>query len=163
MYGFDSLPVLSLDSCCWSMRSCRRDPQYGFPAARRCHSLVQLDRSAYICGGYDGYTIFSDLWMIDLISMQWTHLPASLPEPGVYFHSAAVTADGLMVVHGGVVQIDTRRSHRVFAVWLRLPSLRLLCWQKLIETQSCMLHRSRQCLLQAGIPPDLVDTISTST
>jgi len=147
--------VIDLESRRWSTRPCHRDVRHGFPVARRCHSCVQLDHCVYICGGYNGHVIFGDVWMIDLDMMQWSRLPAVLPEP-VYFHSAGVTSSGLMVVHGGVVQIDTCRSSKVFAVWLRVPPLKELCWQTLIRTQPDVLHQQRQALLETGVPPDLV-------
>jgi len=140
------------------MRPCHGDTRHGYPAARRCHSCVQLGCKVYICGGYNGHVIFGDLWMVDLTRMQWSRLPAILPEP-VYFHSAAVTSSGLMLVHGGVVQIDTRRSSKVFAVWLCVPPLKQLCWQTLIHTQPAVLHQSRLALLEMGVPPDLVATL----
>jgi len=96
--------------------------------------------------------------MIDLLDMQWTRLPAVLPEP-VYFHSAAVTDSGLMLVHGGVVQIDTRRSAKVYAIWLRVPSLKELSWQALVDSRPDILHQPRHSLLQVGIPPDIVDRL----
>lgn len=155
VYGFEAVPVIDVELRCWTRRPCVRDSRYGYPAARRCHSCVQLGHVVYVCGGYNGHTIFGDLWMIDLLTMQWTRLPAVLPEP-VYFHSAGVTSSGLMVVHGGVVQIDTRRSSKVFAVWLQVPPLKELCWQALIDTQPAVLRQSRQSLLETGVPPDLV-------
>lgn len=44
----------------------------------------------FICGGYNGELILSDLWKINLQTFQWTRLPAVMPEPA-YFHCAAVT------------------------------------------------------------------------
>lgn len=93
----------------------------GYPAARRCHSCVQvkdgkahfycahnmwhasdmfswvsphvplfLPPEVFICGGYNGELILSDLWKINLQNYQWNKLPAVMPEPA-YFHCAAVT------------------------------------------------------------------------
>jgi len=64
-----------------------------------------------------------------------------------------------MVVHGGVVQIDTCRSSKVFAIRLKVPSLKELCWEVLLESDPGILHQSRQSLLQIGVPPDLVDRL----
>lgn len=44
----------------------------------------------FICGGYNGEVILSDLWKVNLQTLQWTKLPAVMPEPA-YFHCAAVT------------------------------------------------------------------------
>lgn len=93
----------------------------GYPAARRCHSCVQVKngrsfgileqideaplvwsgvfwtwlsvfppKEVFICGGYNGEVILSDLWKVNLQTFQWTKLPAVMPEPA-YFHCAAVT------------------------------------------------------------------------
>jgi len=158
VYGFETLPVIDMESPCWVTRRCRPDEKHGYPAARRCHSCVQLGDVAYVCGGYNGHVIFGDLWMINLLTLQWTRLPAILPEP-VYFHSAGVTLSGLMVVHGGVVQIDTQRSSKVFAIWLRVPSLKESSWQVLVQSQPAVLQQSKQSLLKVGVPPDLVDRL----
>lgn len=44
----------------------------------------------FICGGYNGEMILSDVWKINLQTFQWTKLPAIMPEPA-YFHCATVT------------------------------------------------------------------------
>lgn len=54
------------------------------------HQLFFLPKEVFICGGYNGEVILSDLWKINLQTFQWTKLPAVMPEPA-YFHCAAVT------------------------------------------------------------------------
>lgn len=49
-----------------------------------------LPSEVFICGGYNGEVILSDLWKINLQTFQWTKLPAVMPEPA-YFHCATVT------------------------------------------------------------------------
>jgi len=147
-----------MESQSWTTRTCQADEGHGYPPPRRCHSCVQLGTVAYICGGYNGQNIFGDLWMIDLRMLRWKLLPAVLPEP-VYFHSAGITSSGLMLVHGGVVQIDTRRSSKVFAVWLCVPTLKESCWQAVLGSWPGLLRQPRQQLLEIGIPPDLVDRL----
>ena len=44
----------------------------------------------YICGGYNGDKINDDLWKLNLSTMRWQRLPATMPEPA-YFHSVALT------------------------------------------------------------------------
>lgn len=44
----------------------------------------------FVCGGYNGELILADLWKINLLTFQWSKLPAVMPEPA-YFHCAAVT------------------------------------------------------------------------
>lgn len=54
------------------------------------HLLFFLPKEVFICGGYNGEVILSDLWKINLQTFQWIKLPAVMPEPA-YFHCAAVT------------------------------------------------------------------------
>ena len=90
--------------------------------------------------------------------MKWTSLSASLPDP-IYFHSATVTENGLMLIHGGVVQIDTRRTSKVYAIWLKVPPLKELCWQSLLASFSDIDKVSNTNLLDVGVPPDLVERL----
>lgn len=53
-------------------------------------TVVSHSTEVFICGGYNGEMILSDLWKINLQTFQWTKLPAIMPEPA-YFHCAAVT------------------------------------------------------------------------
>lgn len=53
-------------------------------------SSVFPSTEVFICGGYNGEVILSDLWKVNLQTLQWTKLPAVMPEPA-YFHCAAVT------------------------------------------------------------------------
>jgi len=57
------------------------------------------------------------------------------------------------------VQIDVRRSSKVFAVWLRVPSLKESCWQALVESRPDILCQPRRQLLEIGVPPDLVQRL----
>lgn len=54
------------------------------------HFTLSLPSEVYICGGYNGEVILSDLWKLNLQTFQWSRLPAVMPEPA-YFHCAAVT------------------------------------------------------------------------
>jgi Galactose oxidase, central domain len=158
VYGFKTVPVINVDTGCWVIRQCHGDAVHGYPLPRRCHSCVQLGHEAFICGGYNGTQIFNDLWVINLSTMKWTCLPATIPDP-VYFHSAAVTDNGLMLVHGGVVQIDTRRSSKVYAIWLKVPPLKELCWQSILASVADIDQISSHQLLDIGVPPDLVERV----
>lgn len=56
---------------------------------------LSLPPEVFICGGYNGEMILSDLWKINLQTFHWTKLPALMPEPA-YFHCAAVTPVSLI-------------------------------------------------------------------
>lgn len=59
----------------------------------------------FVCGGYNGELILADLWKINLLTFQWSKLPAVMPEPA-YFHCAAVTP------------VSTTPPLRCIAVWI---------------------------------------------
>ena len=83
----------------------------------------------YIVGGYDGNTIFDDIWRLDLLTLQWIKLRVFLPKP-VYFHASTLTKDGQLIIFGGVDNIEeNRRTDKVFSVWLEPPSLRAMCME----------------------------------
>lgn len=65
-----------------------------------------LPPEVFICGGYNGELILSDLWKINLQTFQWTKLPAVMPEPA-YFHCAAVTPVSDWVRKEIYMEIDT--------------------------------------------------------
>lgn len=84
------------------------------PAPRRCHGSVQYTdeksgvTSVVISGGYNGDWVFSDVWRLDLHTLQWTLLrECILPSP-VYFHSAALTPEGRMYIFGGIVKMNDK-------------------------------------------------------
>lgn len=57
---------------------------------QQCLSYFFSVVDVFICGGYNGELILSDLWKINLQTFEWSKLPAVMPEPA-YFHCAAVT------------------------------------------------------------------------
>lgn len=158
-YKFKSIPVFEIDTDTWHHYACAPDSVHDFPAARRCHSCVQLQHDVYMCGGYNGEMIFGDFWALNLLSLQWRRLPTDLPQP-IYFHAAAVTASGCMVVCGGVTKIDDKRTSNVYTVWLKVPKLKELCWQLLTQALPDMDQIPQKHLLEIGVPNDLLGRLS---
>ncbi|KAK0134605.1 Kelch domain-containing protein 10 [Merluccius polli] len=151
-YPLDKIHAYNLETNCWERIVTKPHEKIGYPAARRCHSCVQvkdgevgikepaphctavcLPTEVFICGGYNGEQILADLWKISLHTYQWSRLPALMPEPA-YFHCAAITPAGCMYVHGGVVNMpENRRTGSLYKVWLVVPSLLELTWERLLK------------------------------
>ncbi|OXB58044.1 hypothetical protein ASZ78_007703, partial [Callipepla squamata] len=124
---------------------------------KRCGFLLSAD--VFVCGGYNGEVILGDVWKLNLQSFQWVKLPAAMPEP-VYFHCAAVTPAGCMYVHGGVVNIhENKRTGSLFKMWLVVPSLLELSWEKLLEYFPHLATLSRSQLLHLGLTQGLVERL----
>ncbi|XP_069485702.1 kelch domain-containing protein 10 isoform X3 [Ambystoma mexicanum] len=157
IYG--QIHAYNLETNVWEDIATKPHNKIGFPAARRCHSCVQIKNDVFICGGYNGDEILGDLWKLSLQTFQWVKLPAKMPEPA-YFHCAAVTPAGCMYIHGGVVNIqENKRTGSLFKIWLVVPSLLELCWEKLNKGFPQLAHLSTQQLLQLGLSPGLIERL----
>ena len=135
----------------------------GYPEARRCHSTAQIADQVWVFGGYDGDEVYGDAWQLDLSTLQWSRLRMELPLP-VYFHAMTVSAEGKMVMFGGVDDIELNtRTNRVFSAWLTVPSLRSMAWEAVCHYQPGISSVSPTMLLEEGVPNDCVEMLSSST
>uniref|UniRef100_A0AAY5K541 Kelch domain-containing protein 10 n=1 Tax=Esox lucius TaxID=8010 RepID=A0AAY5K541_ESOLU len=192
-YPLDKIHAYNLETNSWEEILTKPHPKIGYPAARRCHSCVQVRQEVFLCGGYNGELILADLWKINLQTFQWTKLPAVMPEP-VYFHCAAVTPvsitslmhthththtpsfsetecwshicvplscqAGCMYVHGGVVNMsDNRRTGSLYKVWLVVPSLLELTWERLLKAFPQLSQLSPLQLLSLGLTHTLIQRL----
>ncbi|KTF94556.1 hypothetical protein cypCar_00000392 [Cyprinus carpio] len=124
-----------------------------------CDLLVFFVADVFICGGYNGEVILDDLWKINLLTFQWNKLPAVMPEPA-YFHCAAVTPAGCMYIHGGVVNIhENKRTGSLFKIWLVVPSLLELCWERLLKAFPHLAQLTPIQLLNLGLTQELIERL----
>ena len=66
-----------------------------------------------------------------------------------------------MLVFGGVTKIDDKRTADVYRIWLKVPSLKEMCWDYLCSRCPEMIcNTAKESLLQMGVPTDLADRIS---
>lgn len=68
--------------------------------------------------------------------------------------------NGRMITFGGVIEIDTERTSNVFAVWLKLPSLRELTWDYITQLAPNLYQVEPLKLFEMGIPLDLIERLS---
>ncbi|XP_057587433.1 kelch domain-containing protein 10 isoform X1 [Hippopotamus amphibius kiboko] len=158
-YSLNKIHAYNLETNAWEEIATKPHEKIGFPAARRCHSCVQIKNDVFICGGYNGEVILGDIWKLNLQTFQWVKLPATMPEP-VYFHCAAVTPAGCMYIHGGVVNIhENKRTGSLFKIWLVVPSLLELAWEKLLAAFPNLANLSRTQLLHLGLTQGLIERL----
>ncbi|XP_052859996.1 kelch domain-containing protein 10 homolog [Anopheles cruzii] len=137
----------------------------GTPAARKCHSCVQIRTEqgveVIVAGGYDGNAYFRDIWKLNLMSLQWTLMKKSrLPYP-LFFHDATVTTDGCMYVFGGIKFNNNTdvRTHSLYKMWTTIPRLSAIAWEALLHYIPNLHSRTKEQLLELGIPRQFVDRI----
>lgn len=159
-FQLDKIQSFDFKSKGWNEHVCYPSKYHGFPKRRRCHGCVLFKSSVFICGGYDGVSIFDDIWSLDLDTFQWEKLLKVLPYP-VYFHSATVTPSGCMYVFGGVKTLNSSediRSNDIFKVWLTQPSLAERCWAVVTacfqDKQTFLLEAK-----QLGIPQHFLERV----
>jgi len=164
--GFQSIPTFSLEHRSWSYTQTEPDKTAtidmgdgdGFPDARRCHGLVQFQNQAWVIGGYDGSDIFADIWKLDLDTFHWKRLDIQLPTP-VYFHGVTISEEGQLFIFGGVDNIaENSRTNKIYSTWLRVPSLRCLCWEAVKHyVPNIEVHTNR--LRELGVPGDYIESV----
>ncbi|KAK5645440.1 hypothetical protein RI129_006740 [Pyrocoelia pectoralis] len=165
-FDFEKIPVFNIETKKWSKEVAKRDGCHhsGIPAPRRCHGAVQIetgnDIHVFINGGYDGETVFDDLWRLELSTMQWTLIEKCiLPKP-TYFHSAAVCPEGKMYVFGGIYGGDQiRRSSDIYSIWLCIPKLSEICWEALLHYNPQISKHSKEQLINSGLPRGFLDRL----
>ncbi|EFN89737.1 kelch domain-containing protein 10 homolog [Harpegnathos saltator] len=167
-FGFSEIPAFNLRSNKWEILSTHGDNDDNtVPAPRRCHGSVQYTDEktgatiVVISGGYDGDRVFSDVWRLDLSTLQWTCLRTCILPCPLYFHSAALTPEGRMYIFGGIIKENNtiQRTNAVLSVWLTIPKLSEICWQALNHYCLDLRNRSPDELLRIGIPLKFVQRL----
>lgn len=79
--------------------------------------------------------------------------PSELPSPDCL-------QAGCMYIHGGVVNIhENKRTGSLFKIWLVVPSLLELAWEKLLAAFPNLAHLSRTQLLHLGLTQGLIERL----
>ena len=65
-FQLDKIKSFHFESKRWDEYVCYPSKSYGFPRRRRCRGCVMYNSTVFICGGYDGLTIFDAIWSLDL-------------------------------------------------------------------------------------------------
>lgn len=164
-FSLDILPTFNLEKKSWTHTETLKDPNYGFPPPRRCHGAVQITTDAgvqaFITGGYDGFTIFDDLWRLDLQTHQWTCFnTCRLPRP-VYFHAAALSPEGRIYVFGGIYCSEeyVSRSNAIYSAWLCIPKLSEMCWEAVLHYSPHIVDCDSDDLINVGLPRHFVQRL----
>ncbi|KAF2356629.1 Galactose oxidase/kelch beta-propeller [Trinorchestia longiramus] len=149
------LPAFSLKDLAWHFVGTEPDRILNkYPSPRKCHVMVQHDHYVYIHGGCNENISFGDMWRLDLRTLRWQELRYGATSPR-HFHAAAITKEGCLYMHGGVLADPAPRSQRtgdLLKCWLTVPSLHRMCWEALLHFHPRLLQLSPLQLYHLGIP-----------
>ncbi|XP_053677109.1 kelch domain-containing protein 10 homolog [Anopheles nili] len=163
-----NIPAYDMKANKWEYLATKPDPLAnlpGIPSARKCHSCVQIRTDqgleVVVAGGYDGISYFRDIWKLNLSTLQWKKMQKSnLPYP-LFFHDAAVTSDGCMHIFGGIKFSNntTVRTNTLYKMWTTIPRLSVIAWEAMLHYIPNMHNRTKEELLEAGIPRQFVERV----
>lgn len=67
---------------------------------------------------------------------------------------------GCMYIHGGVVNIhENKRTGSLFKIWLVVPSLLELCWERLLKSFPHLAQLTPIQLLNLGLTQELIERL----
>ncbi|XP_071960566.1 kelch domain-containing protein 10-like [Antedon mediterranea] len=153
--------VYDLETRKWEYTTTKasRSFDHPYPKRRVYHSCCHWKNNIYMCGGHNSSYIYDDLWRLNLETLQWSKLSATMPVP-TFFHTAAVTPAGCMYLYGGVTSLSERaRTSAIFRIWLDVPSLLEISWNYLHQLFPHLRKLSDTQLFTLGIPSLLLDRL----
>ena len=85
--------------------------------------------------------------------------PSTVPSADVLSLSPPGQA-GCMYIHGGVVNIhENKRTGSLFKIWLAVPSLMVLCWERLLKAFPVLATLPTIELLNLGLTQELIERL----
>ncbi|CAD6225376.1 GSCOCG00005647001-RA-CDS [Cotesia congregata] len=119
------------------------------------------DVSVIISGGNMNHMIYSDIWQLNLRTLQWTCLNKfgfTLPQP-VCEHDALITYKGKMYIFGGRIKNTNDRLMEIntlYSSWLRIPRLTDICWDAVNHYYKDLNTKTDEELFNLGLPVNIV-------
>lgn len=167
--GLDKIYAYSFAENHWYALQTVPDSVHGYPLARCSFGCAQEGNNVYISGGrhYNAevdveHRSLSDVWHLQLDTLQWTQLQMKLPDP-LYFHSAIISPSRHMYVFGGVHK-DGFRAPFLYKIRLphSLPKLSELCWEKVCTISRVQKKLTPSNLTDMGVPWTFIDRVHMS-
>ncbi|XP_034103361.2 kelch domain-containing protein 10 homolog [Drosophila albomicans] len=173
LHDFKHILTFNLTTHTWLERHTHPDDRMlaenqGYPRARQEFACVQRrcsngDTEAIICGGQEVefFSYLSDIWKLNVCTMEWTHLLTACTPLSTYIESAALIRNDCLFVLGGDkddIWSPIPSVSGVYKMWLTVPKLSELAWEA-YSYYNDIEDRDRQELINLGIPSRFVERL----
>ncbi|XP_015259031.1 PREDICTED: kelch domain-containing protein 10-like [Cyprinodon variegatus] len=144
------------------------------PEERYRHELAHDGQKIYILGGgtswmsypldkIHAYNLETNYWE-EIVTKPHEKIGPKFPHPILTYrgliYSLLLLQAGCMYVHGGVVNMSgNRRTASLYKVWLVVPSLLEMTWEKLLKTFPHVTQLSTLQLLSLGLTHSLIQRL----
>lgn len=134
---------------------------------KRCYygwaQCVTQPEYVYMSGGTNGFNFFSDIWRLNLSTLQWCNLtPCKLPK-SMFLHSSTIVPSGRIYYYNGVVRNDSNLMYQkddILCAWVRIPKLKDICWDAMLYYfKNQLLKSSIEDLQNLGLPSEYYERI----
>ena len=169
-YDMTCMHKFCLNSEKWEIIPVLPDPTQGYPSKRRGFACVIYRDRLYVFGGsgfntsdYNCHLVEdSGLWYIHLPDMRWSLIEGCKLSRPIDFFAVALDDSGKLIIHGGRENlIYNRRTPETFILWLDVPPLVDLCWEKIkIWEKEGFLSLSLPQLLAHGLPRSIAKQVA---
>jgi len=137
-----------------------------YPANRCYYGWAQCPTQpeyVYMSGGTDNVNFFSDIWRLNLNTLQWCNLmPCRLPK-SMFLHSSTVVPSGRIYYYNGIVNTESFNMYQkddIMCAWIRIPKLKDICWDAMLYYfKDQMLKSSLGDLQNLGLPLEYYESI----
>uniref|UniRef100_A0A1B6DJI1 Kelch domain-containing protein n=1 Tax=Clastoptera arizonana TaxID=38151 RepID=A0A1B6DJI1_9HEMI len=171
IFGFRDVYVYCINSNRFEVKVTKPDPflkrkrgHDRYPIERIAHSCIQLPNHpnliVLIGGLHYEEDVLNDVWMLNLQTLQWKKVKSNLPK--IYFHAAAVSSLGKVVIYGGTLQVyeSDEDNNNVFVCWCGIPKLKEICWDALLfYSHKGVYNYSLSDFPSLGVPNEFINRI----
>lgn len=114
-------------------------------------------------GGTDKINFFSDIWCLNLNTLQWHNLmPCKLPK-SMWLHSSTIIPSGRIYYYNGIVSDGSNnmcQKDDIMCAWVGIPKLKAMCWDAMLYYfKNQMLESSLENLKSLGLPLEFYNSV----
>ncbi|KII71178.1 Kelch domain-containing protein 10 [Thelohanellus kitauei] len=147
---FRDVSIFDFSTNTWTSRATTSKCQR-YPSDRSNESFAFYSKFGYMSGGESLSELYSDIWKIDLESLEWSKMDYTLKK-AVCDHYMAVIDECYLYSYGGF-DTNLNYSNSLERIILRPPTLYRLCLQSICRSPNIRIYRQ-------SLPPSIMDELN---